>query len=174
MEKHEEALYELRVAASKVKSLLMRKLNDIVLYDPLFLEAPGGSEHHHKFAHGLVVHVNEVMQNVLQLTNNRPSDELLTAVIWHDYMKIKDYTISPGGEVIKMPYRKLINHVSGSAMEFHLNAYFILSTETSERVEHLILSHHGRQEWGSPVEPATSDAFILHAADMMSANGCNL
>jgi 3'-5' exoribonuclease len=32
-----------------------------------------------------------------------------------------------------------------------------------------MLAHHGRKEWGSPVEPATNEAWILHAADMMSS-----
>jgi 3'-5' exoribonuclease len=36
------------------------------------------------------------------------------------------------------------------------------------RIEHAILAHHGRQEWGSPVEPVTAEAYILHYADMLS------
>jgi 3'-5' exoribonuclease len=172
MEKHEEALYSLRVA--NAKSLRLSRLNNIVLSDPAFLVSPGGSEHHHNYKHGLVIHVNEVMQNVLALTVGNPSDELRTAVIWHDYMKIHDYSIGEYGEIVKMPYRKLINHVAGSAMEFHLHATSCLDSEQLERIEHLLLSHHGRREWGSPVEPLTSDALILHAADMMSAKGVNI
>jgi len=76
--------------------------------------------------------------------------------------------------ITKKTYRKRINHVAGSAMEFHRHAYGVLDTEELEQIEHLLLSHHGRKEWGSPVEPATAEAFILHAADMMSAHGVNL
>jgi 3'-5' exoribonuclease len=36
-------------------------------------------------------------------------------------------------------------------------------------VIHCILSHHGRKDWGSPVEPATLEALVLHQADMLSA-----
>jgi 3'-5' exoribonuclease len=170
----EESLYALKVANSGVKNQDLLRLNFFtVLRDPRFQVAPGGSEHHHNYEHGLVIHVNEVMQNVLSMTGGKPSDALLTAVIWHDYMKVRDYSIELG-VVIKQPYRKLINHVAGSAMEFHHVAVGVLPRVLLEDVEHLLLSHHGRKGWGSPIEPTTAEAFILHAADMMSANGTNL
>lgn len=173
MEKWEEALCALRVANSSVKNSQLLTLNYFtVLHDPRFQISPGGSEHHHNYPHGLIIHVNEVMQNVLSMASN-PSDDLITAVIWHDYMKIKDYALD-GEQVVKLPYRKLINHVAGSAMEFHHAAHGMLSVPQLENIEHLLLSHHGRREWGSPVEPLTAEAFILHAADMMSSRGANL
>jgi len=174
MENWEESLYRLRVANAAVKNGLLRKLNYFtVLHDPRFQIAPGGSEHHHNYPHGLIIHVNEVMQNVCSMTYGKTSDALITAVIWHDYMKIKDYSLD-GETVVKLPYRKLINHVAGSAMEFHHAAHSLLHPVELEEIEHLLLSHHGRREWGSPVEPLTAEAFILHAADMMSAKGTNL
>ena len=155
MEKHEEALYALRIANSKVKSEVLRNINERhVLSLPEFYISPGGSEHHHNYRHGLVIHVNEVMQNVLSMTNDNPSDELITAVLWHDLMKTRDYGLESDGQVTKLPYRKLINHVAGSAMEFHKLCSAFLPKEQLEHIEHLLLSHHGRKEWGSPVEPA--------------------
>ena len=65
MEKFEEALYALRSVNLRVKRVRLRRLNDIVLLDPRFPEAMGGTAHHHDYAHGLVIHVDEVMQNVL-------------------------------------------------------------------------------------------------------------
>jgi 3'-5' exoribonuclease len=152
----------------------LRPLNALVLSDPRFYLSPGGSEHHHNYKHGLVIHVHEVMSNVLSMTDASPSEELVTAVIWHDYMKVRDYSLGENGEVVKNIYRKFINHVTGSAMEFHRCAFGLIKTEQLECIEHLMLSHHGRKEWGSPVEPLTAEAFILHAADMMSAKGNNL
>jgi len=175
MEKHEEALYALRIANSKVKSKVLRHMNEeCVLGCKSFQNSPGGSEHHHNYRYGLVIHVNEVMQNVFSMTNNNPSDELITAVLWHDLMKTRDYGLEMDEKVTKLPYRKLINHVAGSAMEFHKLCFALLPKEQLEHIEHLLLSHLGRKEWGSPVEPATAEAFILHAADMMSSRGVNL
>ena len=175
MAKHEEALYALRGANLTVKSEVLRNINERhVLSLPEFYISPGGSEHHHNYRHGLVIHVNEVMRNVLYMTNDNPSDELITAVLWHDLMKTRDYFLKLDVQVTKLPYRKLINHVAGSAMEFHKLCSAFLPKEQLEYIEHLLLSHHGRKEWGSPVEPATAEAFILHAADMMSSRGVNL
>lgn len=173
MEKWQEALYALRIANARVTNMDLLQLNYFtVLHDPRFQISPGGSEHHHNYPHGLVIHVNEVMQNVLSMSSN-PSDDLITAVIWHDYMKIKDYALD-GDQVVKLPYLKLINHVAGPAMEFHHAALGLLPSAQLENIEHLLLSHHGRKEWGSPVEPLTAEAFILHAADMMSSRVANL
>ena len=36
-------------------------------------------------------------------------------------------------------------------------------------IGHIMLSHHGRKEWGSPVLPGTTEAWAVHCADMMSA-----
>lgn len=174
MEKFEESLRELRVEVAKVRCPVLLTLNCIVLNDPRFAEAPGGSSHHHDYQHGLVIHVNEVMHNVLSMTEGCPSDELITAVIWHDYMKVKDYRFEADDKIVKTEYGQKIYHVAGSAMEFHHHAVDVLDEKVLVGIEHLLLSHHGRKEWGSPVEPATADAFILHAADMMSSRGKNV
>lgn len=173
-EKAKDAICNLRYENLRIRNSVLSNLNNLVLSDPLFFVSPGGVNKHHDYQHGLVIHVGEVMRNVRMMTNFSPSDELSTAVIWHDYMKIREYAVDTEGKVVKLPYRNLIRHVAGSAMEFHSHAIACLPIETIERIEHLLLSHHGRQEWGSPVEPATAEAFILHAADMMSACGVNL
>jgi 3'-5' exoribonuclease len=36
-------------------------------------------------------------------------------------------------------------------------------------LEHMVLSHHGRREYGSPIEPATPEAFVLHAIDSLDS-----
>jgi len=173
-EKAKDILCNLRYENLRMGNKILSRLNDIVLFNPLFFVSPGGVTKHHDYKHGLIIHVGEVMRNVRLMTRFSPSDELATAVIWHDYMKIREYGLDSDGKVVKLPYRNLVRHVTGSAMEFHLHAAVCLPSETVERIVHLLLSHHGRKEWGSPVEPQTAEAFILHAADMMSAHGVNL
>lgn len=43
------------------------------------------------------------------------------------------------------------------------------NSEEIEMLQHIILSHHGRLEWGSPVEPATIEAIIVHHVDNLDA-----
>ena len=43
------------------------------------------------------------------------------------------------------------------------------TSEEIEMLQHIILSHHGKLEWGSPVEPATIEAIIVHHVDNLDA-----
>jgi 3'-5' exoribonuclease len=135
------------------------------------------TSHHHAYPGGLAVHTVEVMEladrhagSTYQLYNSAPCrDVILVAALFHDYAKIYDY--DEGGN--KLPYRKLVRHVNGSHAEFKsaVRAYGFedIDPEISMNIEHCILSHHGRPEWGSPVEPQTIEAHILHYADNLSA-----
>lgn len=151
-----------------------------VLNDSRFRNGFGGAEHHHNFQGGLVVHTCEVLRNVVKMSYQCDDDTqtvLKVAAIWHDFMKVSDYAPDENGACVKQPYLKLINHVAGSFAAFYLKlsqTNYTYKPEMIERIAHCILSHHGRKEWGSPVEPRTAEAFVLHAADMMSAMGVNL
>lgn len=78
----------------------------------------------------------------------------------------------------KTPHYSQIRHVSRSYLEFNtaldrLLRHGEIEFEPAERAEieainHCILAHHGRLDWGSPVEPQTPEAWALHLADMMS------
>ncbi len=160
-----------------------------VLYDPRFLVAYGSAGQHHAYEGGLVVHTSEVLETSIHLSNiySGANREVLTvAAIYHDYLKIKEYlpevqgtgTYSNGVPVKfgKTPYRNLVRHVAGGHAEFlkNLDKYRDVNPQTEEfenkvlNVEHCLLAHHGRPEWGSPVEPQTVEANILHMADMLS------
>lgn len=160
------------------KTVLTRKLDarlqDLcfkVIEDPNFFTAPGGSAHHHNYKHGLIIHTAEVLHNVEHMSDN-VSLELLVATVWHDYMKTRDYALNADGTVQVLPYKKLINHLPGSAMEFyHYAKNKNFDTRFIESVLHIMLSHHGRKEWGAAIEPATKEAWALHSADMLSSRG---
>ena len=64
----------------------------------------------------------------------------------------------------------MIGHVTGSAMTFRNYASaFNVSRSYFDSITHAILAHHGRKEWGSPVEPVTPEAVCVHEADMVSS-----
>lgn len=172
--------------------------NEILLLDN-FLTWPASLSHHHAYEGGLLAHTVEVVDIALgieQISNgvgdgnpfDRESsfDILIAAALWHDVMKTEEYKLNPvfvdtfpkgtrciigsKGTWTETPYTHQIHHIQGSAIEFTVAARkHGVSPATIDAITHCILAHHGRREWGSPVEPQTLEALILHQADMLSA-----
>jgi 3'-5' exoribonuclease len=156
---------------------MQRLCNEVLLQDG-FTVCPGSHDKHHAYAGGLLVHTSEVLEYSLNSARVFPEADwecLAVASIYHDAFKIRDYSIDSDGVITKQPYRDLIRHVSGSHAFFIQNEALLfanglgrLTQEQTDKIAHCILSHHGRKEWGSPVEPQTLEAYILHTADMFS------
>lgn len=158
-----------------VESMSTKALIDackIVLYNPKFVTSFGGSKHH-CYEGGLANHTLEVVQYAVEMTKMFPfanRDVVITAAVYHDYMKIRDYAGSGPNGLVKAPYRYLVRHVAGSHAEFMKaveNA--TLPEDIVIKIEHAMLAHHGRLEYESPVVPQLIEAHILHFADMYSA-----
>ena len=144
-----------------------------------FSKAPGSVKHHHCYTGGLAEHTLEVVEycnnNIAKLELNY--DVVIGAAIIHDWAKIHDYAYvintddhpTEPCKWVNAPYKFTIHHIAGSHAEFYRHAHGVLHLPTMRAIEHCILSHHGRQEWGSPVEPSTPEALILHQADIWSA-----
>jgi len=117
-------------------------------------------------------------------------DIILAAALWHDLMKIDEYIVAsravcettntrhtPFGlhdAWIKDHRRTKMfghhEHIIAGVREFHKSAMLnSVGTDVIVEVSHCLLAHHGRKEWGSPVEPQTVEALILHQADLLSA-----
>lgn len=145
----------------------------------------GKPEHHHYGDGGLLRHTYEVVRfcDHMSNTHNEMSydkifwKELLVSAVWHDYGKIWDYQKIEGMWGKYDNHARQIHHISRSAMEFQKH-YTWLKQQPSfkedeminpDNIIHNILSHHGQREWGSPVAPATKEAWILHLADNLSA-----
>jgi 3'-5' exoribonuclease len=123
--------------------------------------------------------------------------ELAVAAVLHDAEKVKDYTFTMQHkprvlendveplvmnyerEWYKTDHAKRMYHVVDGTAEFRaftgdVEGYTWLVSGVSvptlnhALIEHAILAHHGQPSWGSPVEPQTPEAYILHAADMLS------
>lgn len=148
---------------------------------------------HHYGEGGLAVHTREVVN--LCLGNNRILGQpvlvklLFIAALWHDYGKIWDYEPTKDGSGWQNTDHKYrIHHIQRSALEFqrailspeHTNSPGWLTTSQENEIVHAILAHHCQPDWGSPVRPHTTMAWILHCCDQMSArsyecrNGCGL
>lgn len=152
-----------------------KEMCQTVLDDERFLTSPGGATRHHGYKGGLLQHTAEVCEYALQMSNGTNHDLLACAAIFHDRNKIFEYELLADGTIKKLDYRVLVGHVVGSLVFFLTQATrFGLDEEATYTLSHVLLAHHGRHEWRSPVEPQTIEAHILHVADMLSARNGRL
>lgn len=159
-----------------MQSVSLRNACEKVLADHRFVVCTAARKKHQAYDGGLVVHTAEVLDVALRMAA-APSvevdrDVLITATIYHDYGKIYDYQPPLPGEKEKYSYTKhqeLIRHLPHSYAMFMHETHGLVDDETRDKIGHAILAHHGRREWGSPVEPLTTEAHLIHMADMVSA-----
>lgn len=143
-----------------------------VLNDPKFATAPAAATHHHNYDGGLAEHTLEVAQFAMEFAKGFGVSHLaLVAAIFHDFHKVHEYVFVVD-KIEKTPYLYETGHVVGSWEYFRAVAHAEgFSPDEIDAISHALLAHHGRREWGSPVEPATPLAWALHSADMLSSRG---
>lgn len=142
--------------------------NEMLSTLSMFYTHPAANKHHHNYAGGLLQHTYEVVAGVaaLSIVYKADKDVLLASALFHDAMKTYEYTET--GDYL--PYASKVGHVVGSAEYFKsLAEKHNVSGYLVNEIYHCILAHHGRKEWGSPVEPQTIEAAILHESDMISS-----
>lgn len=150
-----------------------------------FERAPGSVRGHHAKIGGLLRHVLEVayigrsVAQVMRSAGSRPADAdlVIAGALLHDVGKVEAYRVSVQGFEYTTPGH-LLGHVAlGSVMlERRLAACAdpVCSDSQLTELHHMILSHHGSLEFGSPVRPMTLEAEILHWADECSAKASSM
>lgn len=139
----------------------------------LFFTYPGSatSDKHHGYVHGLLQHSIEVVDICIFLSSyfeNVNKDLLICAGLLHDIGKLKTYDIEDT-KTKKTDWYHLLGHLSISALIVSKIVPEDVDQEKAMQLYHLILSHHGKLEWGSPVKCMTKEAYILHKADELSS-----
>jgi 3'-5' exoribonuclease len=131
--------------------------------------APAAKYYHQAYRHGLLEHCLGVAQAVSAISATFPGidrDVAVTGALLHDIGKLEGYTDDPRnidltdagrlhGEIALGYYRirRLIEEIEG------------FPAELGQAVGHIILSHHGSLEHGSPVLPCTREATLVHMVD---------
>lgn len=135
---------------------------------------PAGLKMHHTWwKNGLSTHVGEALEAYIALSST-PQCSLLkhhvviTALFFHDFGKCYEYESTSDNQITdSLP---LFGHVYLSTKAFlKIAAQYDLPSRDVQFVEHAILAHHGSLEHGSPIIPATSEAFYVHICDLISA-----
>jgi 3'-5' exoribonuclease len=134
-----------------------------------YREAPAAKYYHQAYRHGLLEHCLTVAQAVSAISATFPGidrDVAVTGALLHDLGKLDAYDLD--GDAISMSdrgrlygeiplgyylVRRLIERIDG------------FPSDLEQAVLHIILSHHGALEHGSPVVPCTREATLVHMID---------
>jgi 3'-5' exoribonuclease len=161
-----------------VESPKLRRVLDLFFGDDAFRVAfertPGSTGGHHAKVGGLLLHVFEVTNIARQTARTMKAnvDLVVAGALLHDIGKVESYTIGAGGFTFT-PCGLLMGHVVLGVMMLERRLAALGEPVCSEGqlldLQHMILSHHGQLEYGSPVTPMTAEAEIVHWADEASA-----
>lgn len=136
------------------------------------LSAPGAKGIHHAYAGGLLEHTLGIMRTCHALAELYPAVDkeiLLVGALFHDMGKAFELTHG-----ISRDYTtegRLLGHIhlGLEILDPFLRKAKDLPQELILHLKHLLISHHGELEFGSPRRPKTVEAFILHYADNLDA-----
>ena len=139
-------------------------------YKEEFMFWSAASSVHHSYIGGLLEHTYRVMQSVLALAPvyNLDRAYLAAGAILHDIGKIKEINTDDIGNAQYSVLGNVESHVTvGARMIDDACRNLDIDPDAEEIMvlRHLILSHHGTPEMGSPKRPCTGEAFLLHIAD---------
>src|SRR5438128_2925340 len=156
-----------RVRSPHVRALLFGFLDDPALA-PAFLRAPAAKSIHHAHAGGLCEHTLSVMELGWRICDHYPQldRDLVTAgCLLHDFGKARELSPEPGFEYTDEG--KLVGHLVLTCQLIREKAAQIpgFPQDLEWRLTHLVVAHHGRHEYGSPKEPVTLEAMVVHALD---------
>lgn len=140
-----------------------------------FCTWPAAHSRHGAVRHGLLAHslgVVRLAERLAEAYGARGMEydrHIVTAAcLLHDVGKVDTLPPIPGGVPPDAAHRA--DHVTRSVLLVHaaacaLASSHLLPPERLEQLLHAILAHHGRKEWGAPVEPRTIEAWLVHLAD---------
>jgi 3'-5' exoribonuclease len=134
--------------------------------------APAAKTMHHAFRSGLLEHVLSLCNLAKFTAAHYPSvdsDLLLAGCVLHDIGKIYELTYERGFGY--SAEGQLLGHITIAIrmMEEKLRSFPQFPPELRNLLEHLILSHHGQLDFGSPKVPAFPEALLLHYLDDMDS-----
>ncbi len=131
--------------------------------------APAAKVYHQAYRHGLLEHSLSVAQGVSAMAATFPGIDRDVAVaggLLHDIGKVEAYE-QTGGAIELSDAGKLQGEIPLGYYRVHreIDAIAGFPPDIAQSVLHIILSHHGKLEHGSPVTPCTREATLVHFID---------
>ncbi|RLA91748.1 MAG: HD family phosphohydrolase [Deltaproteobacteria bacterium] len=167
---------ELKEIASEIKEKHLKELVFLFLNDPIFFDkfchAPAAKGLHHYFIGGLLEHTLSVVKLILLISKHYDfldKDLLITGGILHDIGKIKELHYEKDFDYTTEG--RLIGHIfiGLNMIENKIKKIEGFPEDIAIQLKHLIISHHGMREFGSPKRPKTLEAILLHYIDDLDA-----
>jgi 3'-5' exoribonuclease len=158
-----------------LKALAEEFLADIELMKK-FCSAPGGTQLHHNYLGGLLEHTHNMLRVALAVLPLYPQvqpDLVLTAIFLHDIGKTEELAYDMAFSYTDTG--QLIGHIVQSLLMVRQKADLLAAKGKAidkpilDSLSHIILSHHGQYEFGSPKLPATPEAFMVNYIDDLDA-----
>jgi len=136
-----------------------------------FKEHYGAQKIHHSYIGGLMQHTYSMIQLGIVCAKHYSLDIelLLIGILFHDIGKIYEFSVSPTVETTLEG--GLLGHLLISNNKFieMKNKIPGFPEDLSCKIQHLIISHHGEKEFGSPEVPKIPEAFVLNILDLLDS-----
>jgi 3'-5' exoribonuclease len=161
------------VRSPSLHELLARAVDPSREPGATFLLVPAAVRNHHAYRHGLLEHsliVAEVAAAVADRFATVNRDLTVAGALLHDIGKVDSYSADPMApgftDVGRLHGEIVIGHDIVRGLTDEIAGF---PPEMSVQLRHIVVSHHGEREKGSPVVPATREAVIVHYCDDMTA-----
>ena len=164
-----------RIKNPQLKALVGEFLADGELMEK-FCKAPGGTALHHNYIGGLLEHTHNMLQvalAILPFYPNVQADLVLSGIFLHDMGKTEELSYDMAFSYTDSG--QLIGHIVKTVLMVNQKADTMKAKGTQidqtilDALVHIILSHHGSFEFGSPKLPATAEAFMVYFIDDLDA-----
>ena len=135
-----------------------------------FFSAPASMGYHHAYVGGLLEHSVQTTNLALALEDiyeedvNICQDLVIAGAILHDVGKMNCYRVK-GDNIGKTRTYNIQNHIVNGIKIVSKN---IVSSQLDDII-HIIASHHNIKDWGSPIEPQSNEAWIVHNIENLSS-----
>jgi 3'-5' exoribonuclease len=168
--------------ANEIKSEWIRSVLSFILEDQdlraKLLAAPAAKKNHHAYRAGLLEHALSMSRLALRICEHYAayypgllnSDLVVAGCLLHDLAKVEELNFA--GPTEYSTRGKLVGHIAMGTMWLETAAKEMSPAPPADLItelQHLVLSHHGRLEYGSPVLPQTAEAYLLHQIDMIDS-----
>jgi 3'-5' exoribonuclease len=156
-----------RMPEGPLRVLLLSTMQDPSIAEKC-KKAPAAMSYHHAFLGGLLEHVLSLIQLGDQVCDHYEflrRDLLLAGLVLHDLGKIEELSFSRGFRYSTRG--QLLGHISIGLeiVQEKMRQIPDFPAELKGQIEHMILSHHGKVEFGSPKEPMFPEALLVHFLD---------